>query len=78
MPQPRMLDLAFFAAVSWGLDVAMIDTQTPLLPWMTTGLDFLTGIDPYAKAYLAYYHATRCGQETDRQHGGTSQILEET
>jgi 5-methyltetrahydrofolate--homocysteine methyltransferase len=60
MPQPRMLDLAFFAAaVSWGLDVAMIDAQTPLLPWITLGLDFLMGTDPYAKAYLAYHRASR-------------------
>lgn len=60
MPQPRMLDLAFFAAaVSWGLDVAMIDPQTPLLPWMWRGLDFLTGADPTGKAYLNYYRAQR-------------------
>lgn len=60
MPRPRMLDLAFFAAaVSWGLDVAMIDPRTPLLPWMTRGLDFLTGTDPYGKAYLNHYRA-RC------------------
>jgi 5-methyltetrahydrofolate--homocysteine methyltransferase len=65
MPQPRMLDLAFLAAaVSWGLDVAMIDAQTPLLPWITRGLDFLMGADPYAKAYLAYYRATRGRKET--------------
>jgi len=60
MPQPRMLDLAFFAAaVSWGLDVAMIDPKTPLLPWMTRGLDFLIGSDPTGKAYLNYYRAQR-------------------
>ena len=60
MPQPRMLDLAFFAAaVSWGLDVAMIDPKTPLLPWMWRGLDFLIGADPTGKAYLNYYRAQR-------------------
>jgi hypothetical protein len=62
-----MLDLAFFAAaVSWGLDVAMIDARTPLLPWMTRGLDFLMGTDPYAKAYLAYHRTTRaCKKPAD-------------
>jgi len=60
MPQPRMLDLAFFAAaVSWGLDVAMIDPRTPLLPWITRGLDFLTGADPSGKGYLNYYRGQR-------------------
>jgi 5-methyltetrahydrofolate--homocysteine methyltransferase len=60
MPQPRILDLAFFAAaVSWGLDVAMIDPRTPLLPWLTRGLDFLTGSDPHGKAYLNYYRVQR-------------------
>lgn len=60
MPQPRMLDLAFFAAaVSWGLDVAMIDPRTPLLPWITRGLDFLTGVDPAGRGYLNYYRGQR-------------------
>lgn len=60
MPEPRMLDLAYFAAaVSWGLDVAMIDPSTPLLPWLAHGLDFLMGSDPYAKGYLAYYRKAR-------------------
>lgn len=60
MPQPRMLDLAFFAAaVTWGLDVAMIDPRTPLLPWITRGLDFLTGVDPAGKGYLNYFRGQR-------------------
>jgi 5-methyltetrahydrofolate--homocysteine methyltransferase len=60
MPEPRLLDLAYFAAaVSWGLDVAMIDPCTPLLPWITRGLDFLTGIDPYARGYLSHYRSER-------------------
>jgi hypothetical protein len=58
MPNPRMIDLAYFiAAVSWGLDVAMIDPFTPDLPWLVRTMDFLTGVDPYAKSYLAYYRA---------------------
>lgn len=65
MPQPRMLDLAFFAAaVSWGLDVAMIDPRTPLLPWITRGLDFLTGVDPAGKGYLNYYRGQRAAGRT--------------
>ena len=65
MPQPRMLDLAFFAAaVSWGLDVAMIDPRTPLLPWITRGLDFLTGVDPAGRGYLSYYRGQRAAGRT--------------
>jgi 5-methyltetrahydrofolate--homocysteine methyltransferase len=60
MPKPRLIDLAYFVAgVSWGLDVAMIDPFTPYLPWLTHAMDFLTGIDPYAQEYLAYYRASR-------------------
>jgi len=59
MPNPRLIDLAYFvAAVSWGLDVAMIDPFTPYLPWMARILDFLTGVDSYAQDYLAYYRRT--------------------
>lgn len=58
MPNPRLIDMAFFiAAVSWGLDVAMIDPFTPYLPWLSRTMDFLTGVDPYAAGYLAYYRA---------------------
>lgn len=72
MPQPRMLDLAFFAAaVSWGLDVAMIDPFTPLLAWMARGLDFLTGVDPYGKLYLSYYREQRRAQRSQRPTGNT-------
>ncbi len=56
MPHPRMIDLAYFiAAAAWGLDVAMIDPYTPYLPWLSRATDFLTGVDPYAAGYLAYY-----------------------
>ena len=59
MPNPRLIDLAYFiTSISWGLDVAMIDPFTPDLPWMTRILDFLTGVDPYALEYLAYYRLT--------------------
>lgn len=58
MPNPRMLDLAYFmAAVAWGLDVAMIDPYTPHLPWLSRAMDFLLGIDPYAGQYLAHYRS---------------------
>ena len=58
MPKPRLIDLAYFiAGVSWGLDVAMIDPFTPDLPWLARTMDFLTGVDPYAQEYLAYYRA---------------------
>jgi 5-methyltetrahydrofolate--homocysteine methyltransferase len=60
MPNPRLIDLAYFiAGVSWGLDVAMIDPFTPYLPWLAHAMDFLTGVDPYAQEYLAYYRANR-------------------
>ena len=59
MPNARIIDLAYFiSAVSWGLDVAMIDPFTPYLPWLSRTMDFLMGLDPYAQEYLAYYRAT--------------------
>jgi 5-methyltetrahydrofolate--homocysteine methyltransferase len=66
MPNPRMIDLGYFvAAAAWGLDVAMIDPFTPHLPWLRLVMDFLTGVDPYAKGYLDYYRATRGGKAGD-------------
>lgn len=60
MPNPRMVDLAcFLASVSWGLDVAMIDPSTPLLPWLSKAGDFLNGVDPVGKGYLDYYRKMR-------------------
>jgi len=60
MPNPRIIDLAYFiAGISWGLDVAMIDPFTPYLPWLARTMDFLTGIDPYAQEYLAYFRANQ-------------------
>ena len=56
MPESRFIDLAYFlAAVSWGLDVAMIDPQTPVLAREHRAIDFLMGKDPYAKSFLAQY-----------------------
>ncbi len=60
MPNPRMLDLAYFiASASWGLDVAMIDPYTPHLAWLRPAVDFLMGTDLYAKGYLDHYRANR-------------------
>ncbi len=68
MPNPRLIDLTYFiAAVSWGLDVAMIDPLTPYLPWLARTVDFLTGIDPYAQEYLAYYRANQ-PSKTKEEH----------
>ena len=65
MPNPRLLDLAYFVAgVSWGLDVAMIDPFTPLLPWIARAMDFLMGTDPAGKGYLNYYRATRASEKS--------------
>lgn len=64
MPNARIIDMAFFtAAVSWGLDVAMIDPFTPYLPWLSRTVDFLTGVDPYATSYLAYYRANSAAKQ---------------
>lgn len=66
MPDSGTIDLAYFlAAVSWGLDVAMIDPQTPLLGREHRAIDFLVGKDPYAKSFLAQYRA-RTAKETMR------------
>ncbi len=66
MPNPRILDLAYYiASVSWGLDVAMIDPCTPLLPWLSKATDFLTGTDPAGKGYLNYYRTMRPTNSSD-------------
>ncbi len=59
MPNARLIDLAFLlAAVSWGLDVAMVDPFTPNLAAEVNAIDFLIGKDPYAKQYLDHYRAS--------------------
>lgn len=59
MPNPRLIDLAYLlAAVSWGLDVAMVDPFTTNLAAEVRAIDFLVGKDPYAKQYLDHYRAT--------------------
>jgi len=56
MPQPLLLDLAYLqAAVSWGLDVAMVSPYTPLVEEQLLALDFLMGYDPYGKGFLNNY-----------------------
>lgn len=71
MPNPRVIDLAYLlAAVSWGLDVAMLDPFTPHLAAEIRAIDFLAGKDPYAKQYLDYYRQSLCdepGQESSRE-----------
>lgn len=58
MPEPGLIDLAYLvAAVSWGLDVAMVNPFTPLLAEEIRAIDFLMGKDLYAREYLAYYRA---------------------
>jgi 5-methyltetrahydrofolate--homocysteine methyltransferase len=75
MPDSRSIDLAYFlAAVSWGLDVAMIDPNTPVLAREHRAIDFLMGKDPYAKSFLAQYRAqtaeeSTCGASSKRLPG---------
>lgn len=60
MPEPEKIDLAYLmAAVSWGLDVAMVNPFTPLLAEEIRAVDFLMGKDPYGKRYLSYYRGQR-------------------
>lgn len=60
MPNPRYLDLAYFVScVAWGLDVAMVDPETPLLDWVGPAMDFLMGSDPRARLYLNRYRASQ-------------------
>lgn len=56
MPEHELLDLAYLvAAVSWGLDVAMVSPTTPLIDGMAPAIDFLAGKDPYGGRYLSWY-----------------------
>ncbi len=67
MPNPRVIDLAVFvSAVTWGLDVAMIDPMTPRLDWLGRAADLVAGRDDYAREYLHYYRSsTQAGGEKD-------------
>jgi len=56
MPDPTLIDLAFLtAAVSWGLDVAMVNPRTPLLAEEIRAIDFLMGKDAYGKGFLNWH-----------------------
>jgi len=67
MPEPTLVDLAYLtAAVSWGLDVAMVNPATPLLAQEIGAIDFLAGKDPYAKGYLSQYRRTNAPRSTRR------------
>ncbi len=58
MPNPLIIDSVYFtAAVSWGLDVAMISPYTPNIQWIAATIDFLMGTDPYAGRYLELYRS---------------------
>lgn len=58
MPEHELLDLAYLiAAVSTGLDVAMVSPTTPLIDGIVPAMDFLSGKDPYGKRFLNWYRA---------------------
>ena len=62
MPRPSILEISYFiAAVSWGMDVAMISPYTPQIEWFREAMDFLMGIDPYASSYLRLYRESGKG-----------------
>jgi 5-methyltetrahydrofolate--homocysteine methyltransferase len=62
IPNPTPIDLAYLvAAVSWGLDVAMVNPATPCLAEVVPAIDFLMGTDRYAQRYLRRYRASLTG-----------------
>lgn len=64
LPNPTVVDLAFLlAAVSWGLDVAMVNPATPCLADAAPAIDFLMGTDRYAQRFLRRYRAGSGGAE---------------
>lgn len=66
MPNPKIIDLAFFvSAVSWGLDVAMINPKTPNLELISKTSDLLMGNDLYAQLYLKHYREKQKGNSTE-------------
>lgn len=67
MPEQTHIDLAFLlAAIPWGLDSALVDPRTPLLPELTRAMDFLTARDPYGKGYLQQYRVKRKREQRGR------------
>jgi len=58
LPDPRYMDLAYLlAAMSWGIDIALIEPDTPGLIECVRALDFLTGRDPVGKRYLSHWRS---------------------
>lgn len=66
MPNKTHIDLAYLvAAVSWGLDSALVDPRTPHLIEETRAIDFLTGRDAYGLRYIRHYRSQSRSTEDD-------------
>ena len=60
MPNPLMIDTVYFiAAVSRGLDVAMISPYTPNIEWFAATIDFLMGTDTFASQFLELHRRNK-------------------
>jgi 5-methyltetrahydrofolate--homocysteine methyltransferase len=60
MPTPVWIDLAYLlAAIPWGLNMALVDPQTPGIMKSVLAADFLVNNDEYGKKYIADYRETK-------------------
>jgi 5-methyltetrahydrofolate--homocysteine methyltransferase len=60
LPEPTVVDLGYLlAAIPWGLDVALVNPETPGLVESVLALDHLVGNDPSGKSYVKNYRAKK-------------------
>lgn len=60
LPEPTVVDMGYLlAAISWGLDAALVDPETPRLVESVLALDHLVGNDPSGKSYVKNYRAMK-------------------
>jgi 5-methyltetrahydrofolate--homocysteine methyltransferase len=56
MPNPLYIDLSFLlAAIPWGLNAALVHSETPGLIDAVMAADFLADRDTYGEKYIAHY-----------------------
>jgi hypothetical protein len=58
LPDPRYVDLAYLmGAMSWGVDAAFIQPDTPGLIECVRAMDFFTERDPVGRRFLGHWRA---------------------
>jgi 5-methyltetrahydrofolate--homocysteine methyltransferase len=65
LPDPRYMDLAYLmGAMSWGVDAAFVQPDTPGLIECVRAMDFLTERDPVGRRFLRHWRAKQARDES--------------